>query len=777
VAFVPTAANLQGDFSALLDASNPNNPVGQAVQLINPATGEAFAGNQIDPSTFDPVAVAISTKYLPQTSGNGLAIYPTPLSQSFREFVTRVDHSLGAGDQIAFRYYTDRFQNSPAFANNDLLTDTGGSTILAQNYLLHETHTFRPNLLNDFSFAFVREHSQRGPAPGVPNFGDLGVKIYQPPYNVGIHGIDVGSYFYIGNFPFAQFVRNDFSWIDDLKWVRGRHNIAFGGNVARGRMDQINVGLQGGDFSFSGYATNNALADFLLGKVRSFSQSNPMFLNDRDTFYGIYAQDTYHASRRLTLIAGLRWEPWFPWKNDDRGDVFLPNAFYAGVRSQRFVNAPPGLFFPGDSQYHGNGVNKSLDQFAPRVGFAYDLLGDGKMSLRGGAGAFYDTRTNSNSNLGMGAGDPYSMSLSLTNPQGPFSNPLLGVSNPFPAPTAPPSDSVFPPPVGVETYDPSGRYKVPVTYNWNLTLERQLRPGWLARVAYVGTHASNLVETIDLNPSQYIPGSDLGPDDRRLFPGYTDIYMDGQVGNSNYNALQLTLEKRLTHDLTILANYTYSKSMDDLPFGAGMTGVPNGSYVSPMPWNMPGFHQNDYGTSEFDHTHVFVVSYVWNLPGLPKQSRFTRGLLGNWEWSGIVSASTGDPVGVLAGADQSQTALGADRVVDLSSNHYLFGACQNSAPCVNWLNPNAFGLPPVGTFGNIGKNPLWGPGLFNWDMGVFKNIPITERLSLQFRAEFFNVFNHANFQDPNYALTGGGFGQIYSARDPRIGQFALKLRF
>ena len=142
-----------------------------------------------------------------------------------------------------------------------------------------------------------------------------------------------------------------------------------------------------------------------------------------------------------------------------------------------------------------------------------------------------------------------------------------------------------------------------------------------------------------------------------------------------------------------------------------------------------------------------------------------------------MGASTGDPVGVLAGADQCQTALGADRVVDLSSNHYVSGACQNSAPCVNWLNPNAFGLPPVGTFGNIGKNPLRGPGLFNCDMGVFKNIPITERLNLQFRAEFFNVFNHVNFQDPNNALTGGGFEQIYSANSPRIGQLALKLRF
>ena len=163
--------------------------------------------------------------------------------------------------------------------------------------------------------------------------------------------------------------------------------------------------------------------------------------------------------------------------------------------------------------------------------------------------------------------------------------------------------------------------------------------------------------------------------------------------NLNYNALQLSLEKRLTRSLTILANYTYSKSLDTMPYGGGVTGVPNGSYLSPMPWYMPGFHQNDYGPSEFDHTHNFVISYVWALPTLSGRSQFVRRVLGDWKVSGIVSAYTGDPFTGLAGMDQSQTSLGSDRLVDLGGNHYLSGACSGAAPCVNWLNPGSFALP------------------------------------------------------------------------------------
>src|SRR5262249_50877422 len=159
------------------------------------------------------------------------------------------------------------------------------------------------------------------------------------------------------------------------------------------------------------------------------------------------------------------------------------------------------------------------------------------------------------------------------------------------------------------------------------------------------------------------------------------------------------------------ANYTYSKSLDDQAFSGGVEGVPSGSYVSPIPWYLPGFHQMDYGPSEFDRRQNLVVSYVWALPRLEKTSRFTRTVLGDWMWSGIMSAQTGDPLTALAGLDRAQTGLGSDRAIDLGGNHYSVGPCANTAPCVTWLNPAAFALPPIGSYGTFGKGSLRGPKL------------------------------------------------------------------
>ena len=191
----------------------------------------------------------------------------------------------------------------------------------------------------------------------------------------------------------------------------------------------------------------------------------------------------------------------------------------------------------------------------------------------------------------------------------------------------------------------------------------------------------------------------------------------------------------------------------------------------------------DYGPSEFDHTHRVVTSYVWDLPKLTSQPAFVRYVAGGWQWSGIVTAQSGGPFTVMAGKDQSRTALGTDRANFVSSNAYGGNACATStASCVNYLNPAAFALPALGTFGNVGKGSLRGPNLVTWDTGLFKQIPFkAERLKLQFRAEFFNVLNRVNFNNPfnsqTPSISSGGFGSITRAEDPRIGQLALKLLF
>jgi hypothetical protein len=285
---------------------------------------------------------------------------------------------------------------------------------------------------------------------------------------------------------------------------------------------------------------------------------------------------------------------------------------------------------------------------------------------------------------------------------------------------------------------------------------------------------------LELNPAVYIPGSRLGTDQRRLFQGYQFISEASQQGNSHYTSLQLGLEKRLASGFTILANYTFAKSYDDLPFAATAGSIQSGnSYV--YPWYFQHSTGLDRGPSDFDVRQRFVVSYVWEVSKLAHANPLLRGIFGNWQLGGVMQAQTGTPLTMLAGRDQSQTGIARDRAVQLGAP-YGPGACGNAAPCVNYINPASFGLPALGEFGNAGKGSVRFPGQVSWDVALSKSIPIRERLRLQFRAEFFNMLNRVNFAIPNQSnqvdtVSSAGFGSIRAANDPRIGQMAIKILF
>src|SRR5581483_1924240 len=312
-------------------------------------------------------------------------------------------------------------------------------------------------------------------------------------------------------------------------------------------------------------------------------------------------------------------------------------------------------------------------------------------------------------------------------------------------------------------------------------IKRQVAQNWLARAAYVGSHGSHLNEAIELNPSVYIPGSTLSTDQRRIFQGFQYISLASGQGNSHYNSLQLDLEKRLSSGLTILANYTYSKSYDDMPFAAG-AGGPADSNSLVYPWYFPNDTAQDRGPSDFDVRHRLGVTYVWRLGTMAKMCAVPCAVLGGYLFCGSIGVQSGTPLTMLAGKDQSLTNLTRDRAQYIGGNVYGPGACGNTAPCVDYINPSAFVLPALGQFGNTGKASLRFPGQATWDMGLFKDIPLRERWKLQFRAEFFNVFNRVNFQQPNQSnqvdtVSSAGFGSIRAANDPRIGQLALKVIF
>ena len=411
----------------------------------------------------------------------------------------------------------------------------------------------------------MREGDIRLPPANAPSWPSLGVNgIWNPPLKA-IESIAATGYFSFGDSSQANIPRQEFAGSDDLRWVKGRHNISFGGSFERDRFDADTIFQENPSFTFSGDSTGNGLADFMLGSIRTYTQSNGLRLRLRGDLIGLYAQDSIHATSRLTLNLGIRWDPSAPWHDlYGQQDVFSIGAFLAGQKSPLFNNAPPGLFFEGDPQVPRDGERGAWKNFAPRVGFAYDIFGDGKTSLRGGGGIFYDSRFPGYYNYHE-VNTPYSVSITLTSPKGPFSNPLLGIPNPFPLPNIPTVNVPFPSPVTVVSWDPSGKYITPTIYQWNLTLEHQLAQNWLVQGGHsVGTRSTHLSEDVQLNPAVYIPGSALSDlNQRRLYQGYASIQQASNSANGWYNGLQLTLNKRFSHGFTILANYTYSKSQDD----------------------------------------------------------------------------------------------------------------------------------------------------------------------------------------------------------------------
>ena len=817
--------------------------------------------------------------------------FSQPDIEDYDSGIGKLDYTLMEKDKLSLRYEFDKFTRVGVF-NPKFLVEYADATspIQAQSALIHETHAFSPTFLNDARISYSREISRRGPDPSAVDATAFGATVPFEPKPSALQGIGVqGGFNTLGTNPTGLFIRQNFGFANDLSWVHGKHDIRFGGSIERSHVDLVNQFNQPGLFGFGtsdnylfGSTVFPTYSLFLAGILSdgsgagngfAFQQGAGEFKQNRNIFAGVYVQDNFHAGRKLTLNLGLRYEPVLPWS--DKGNRWAQvnlAAMAAGATSKVYPNAPPGVFFsgqngiPSDPGMPDNALRASLKNFEPRIGFAYDVFGDGKTSVRGGFGIFYDSRV-----MGMLSNRfvdewPFSPQFILStagssvptasSAPGSFSDPLCtlastqmalkcngqqAVSYPqFPSPFPAPTNFAYIPPFNeiAVSYDPTGNYRVPVVYAFNLSLERQLPLNSVGRVAYVGSLSRHILETQYLNyasPSGTAfpgcgskvsaPGSPgTGIANCTVFAGSggkfktntfsSTVQADVNDINSSYHSLQLSLEKRASHGVTFLVNYTFSKSLDDLPFSEGVSGFDTG--YSSRPINDPLRHAFDYGPSSFDHRHVFVASYVWQTPSFKSSGALMHHLFGDYELSGIVSASSGRPFTVLQGFDLSGTGIGNDHGTLCTgtgpagdpcvvTNPYSNATCAGKAGCVSWFNPNAFEPSKVSgnsnsaiasTYGTAGKNAFRLPGASNWDVQLSKYITVTERLKLQLRIEYFNVLNHPNFAPESVSsgavngtdnisnfdkLSSGSFGTFTASQggvsDPRIAQLAAKIIF
>ncbi len=775
ISFTPTQAALGGDFSQLESPGCQSS--GTARTIVNPSTGQPFPNDYVPPSLFNQQALNL-LKYVPISNNPcGKVTYAIPQPQSEQQYLGRVDWNQSERNTLFVHYFYADYGSPGQFTPSNILVSTQhGNQDRSQSAVIGDTFTINPNVVNSAHVGYTRLAITRGPASNLINFGDLGVNINQPLSN--FLNLGVAGYFNVGcgTCSPSYFRQNNFQFADDLDIVVGRHHISAGGELVHYRYDLQLGGLANGSFTFNGQSTNDALLDFLLGKPNTFTQGNLQPFNARQNYIGSYVHDVIRLSKTLTVQLGVRWEPFLPGREIfNRMDHFNPTAFAAGTQSSVFVNAPPGLFFPGDPGIPSTFTSNRPWDFEPRAGLAWDPTGSGRQVIRAGYGLFYDTMPTAYWEDQTGDA-PWGSTVNLFNPSGGFTNPFAGYpgGSPFPSPNPPGKNQVFPSQASYYTY-PIHAHPT-YTNEWNLSYELQPFTNWMVSATYLGNKTTHIWTGEDINPGVYIPGicggapcsTTANTNQRRVLylqnpvAGnlYSSIWQADDGANAEYEALLLKMEHRFSQHYTILANYTYSHCISEADF-IGDLGGP----LTQNPYN----RNAERGNCGFDLRNSFNLSFVVESPHF--NGRWTGLLLGGWKLAPILTAHSGVWFTPVTGLDNSLTGIGLDRP-NVVGNPYV-----RNTNTLQWLNANAFAPNPLGTFGNAGSDSLVGPMFVNIDAALSKLFTIRERQRLELRFEFFNLLNHPNFGNPDNNLQDNTFGQILSDAGPRILQFAVKYTF
>ncbi len=768
-----TAAERRGDFSA------------EGIPLYDPLTnGTPFPQARIPSTRFSPAAVKLLS-FSPLPDSEGFVRYTISQPEDGVQGIGKLDYVHSTAHTFLFRAFES--DGSTPFSSpkdnihavrygggRDARSATFGHTwVRGSNMVIHSQFT-AAHQIADIRTDFPVTTADLGVALNpFGNHIDITMSQSGVSFNRPLHAI--------------RFGRGSLEFQHDWSWSKGSHTMVWGGNVVRKRFNNNTLFHSSGQFDFDGHVTgfgNNSgfdRADFMLGGFSFFTQNSGEFESRRGTQTGYYFGDTWRVRPGLTVNFGIRYEPYGLFKDLlDRNQTFDLAANQAGIRSSVFKNALPGLLYRGDKRPSGYGggdtfgdtvTDPDYNNFAPRVGFAWDPFGNGKTSIRGGYAIFFDAPSLNAQNDANNV-TPFSYSVEFNN--GSFDRPFAGKErlNIFPV-SAANHDVPFPTPLFTIVLDK--KFITPYTQNWSLTLERELMPNTLVRLGYVGTKATHLKSEYDQNAPIYNPALSLAQnradiDGRRPVKDFQTIsrWMHGL--NSSYNSLQLSLDRRYAKGFTVNASYTWSKNLDYHSrngFG-GSRGINN-------PFNF--FFSR--GPSDLTREHRFVGSFVWDLPKLSNAPVAAKAVVNGWRFSGIATFQSGRPFNV--GASNNAPAGAGSARADLIGSVYpvLDTGRSKGEKLARYYDISLFTNPAPNTYGTLGRNILFGPGFANYDISMTKgwNLKLLgEKGYVEYRFEAFNLFNATHLGNPTTGLTSPNRGRILGTDgDPRILQMALKV--
>ncbi|SFR98232.1 Carboxypeptidase regulatory-like domain-containing protein [Granulicella pectinivorans] len=773
---VPTAAMRAGNFAGFANVYDP------ATYVAATKSRTPFAGNQIDPSRFDPVAVKL-LQILPQANiaGNANNFRYNNLQVNVQhQYDVRFDYVASPKDSMFVQYTNGRADVS--FPKTPVLTGGAFNPLAfaganrnnhapSMQATLQETHMFSSNVVNELALGFTRFILRVSPLDTGYNtsaaLGLLGANTASNTDGTGLASLSISGFSgYSASFQPEIVPQNTIQISDSLLYNVGAHAFRFGASVVHNNFGFNQLSAPSGALSFTGAYTNNGsgtggsgFADFLLGipvsSTKSILPQGTPYISYNEI--GAFAQDTWRLTPRLTAVVGVRYDLFTsPIDRKDRQSNFIPDG---GVIAS--VPGGTGTIALANQGGYSRGIIQTRKlNFTPRVSLAYKL-GD-KNVIRSAFGAYFFDEQGTGSSARLFLNYPFAQTFSTTCDG---VNQCLSTSTGIPLT---PSATNVP----TVVYFPQ-RNPTPYVYQWNLTLERQVTNSLVARGSYVGSMGRHL--GIALNEDVAIPGPGAVLA-RQPYAAYSSISAWENRGVSSYNALQLSAEQRPWHGLQYLAAYTWSRSMDEGSGGNSSSGESRINIQNPR--NLSA----DYGLSDFDHRHRFTFSPVYQLPfGRGRQhanhtNALVDGAIGGWDLTGIVTLQSGAPFSVSMSSNAS-----ANTGTFLRPNRVCNGAKPaGQRTLAAYYDITCFVAPAQYSFGNAGRNILIGPMYQTIDAGLHKDFHIEGELGMQFRAEFFNIANTANFSFPGNSIGSAAAGKI-SALAPgataRQLQFALRFHW